>query len=67
MPGGDYEGKLIRGHIRVSKFSGGDSRGRRLGMEDRYRSVKSRAEKKVGRKSNKIQRAAVNKAAQETA
>lgn len=34
-------------------------------MEDGYRSLKSRAEKKVGRKPNKIQRKTVSKAAQE--
>lgn len=56
----------------VSKHAGGgltseDSCGRRLDMEDRYRSLKSRAEKKVGRKPNKIQRETVTKAAQETA
>lgn len=39
----------------------------KAGMEDGYRSLKSRAEKKVGRKPNKIQRETVSKAAQETA
>lgn len=56
----------------VSKHAGGgltseESCGRRLGMEDGYRSLKSRAEKKVGQKPNKTQRETVSKAAQETA